>query len=195
VTLPPSATVAGVYAATDASAWCLEGAGQRAPSQSVVEPSVAIDTRTAERLNVDTAEGKSINTIRAFADRGTLVWGARTLAGNDNEWKYVPVRRFFTLVEQSIDKGTQWVVFEPNDATTWTMARASIENYLLDKWKQGALLGAKPRRPSTYAAARHDDDGAGHCTMVRLIVEIGMAPVRPAEFVILRFSHRMQAPP
>ena len=194
VTLPPSATVAGVYAATDAARGVWKAPANVA-LESVVEPSVAIDTRTAERLNVDTAEGKSINTIRAFADRGTLVWGARTLAGNDNEWKYVPIRRFFTLVEQSIDKGTQWVVFEPNDATTWAMARASIENYLLDKWKQGALLGAKAEEAFYVRCGLGTTMTAQDITDGRLIVEIGMAPVRPAEFVILRISHRMQAPP
>jgi phage tail sheath protein FI len=105
-----------------------------------------------------------------------------------------PSRRFFTLVEQSIYKGTQWVVLEPNDATTWAMARASIENYLLDKWKQGALLGATTKEAffvncglGTTMTAQDIADG-------RLVVEIGMAPVRPAEFMILRFSHRMQVP-
>ena len=194
VTVPPSAAVAGVYASTDAARGVWK-APANVPLESVVEPSVAIDSQTTERLHVDTAEGKSINTIRAFTGRGTLVWGARTLAGNDNEWKYVPVRRFFTLVEQSIYKGTQWVVFEPNDATTWAMARASIENYLLDKWKQGALLGAKAEEAffvkcglGTTMTAQDIADG-------RLVVEIGMAPIRPAEFVILRFAHRMQPPP
>ena len=146
-------------------------------------------------MNVDATAGKSVNVIRSFTGKGTLVWGARTLAGNDNEWKYVPIRRFFTLVEQSIYRGTQWVVLEPNDATTWAMARSSIENYLLDKWKQGALLGAKAEEAfyvrcglGTTMTAQDIADG-------RLVVEIGMAPVRPAEFVILRISHRMQAPP
>jgi len=193
VTLPPSAAVAGVYAATDATRGVWKAPANVALA-AVIEPAVAIDTRMAERLSVDTGEGKSINTIRAFADRGALVWGARTLAGNDNEWKYVPIRRFFTLVEQSIYKGTQWVVFEPNDAATWTRVRASIENYLLDKWKQGAVIGSKPEEAFYVRCGLGTTMTAQDITDGRLVVEIGIAPVRPAEFVILRFSHRMQVP-
>ena len=92
VTMPPSAAIAGVYAATDRTRGVWKAPANVA-LESVVEPRSRIDTRTAESLNVDPVAGKSINTIRAFVERGTLVWGARTLAGNDNEWRYVPVRR------------------------------------------------------------------------------------------------------
>ena len=120
------------------------------------------------------------------------MWGARTLAGNDNEWRYVPVRRFFNFVEESCKKSTAWVVFEPNDANTWAKVRGQIENFLNNLWRRGALAGAKPEH------AYYVNVGLG-LTMTsqdinegKLIVEIGMAAVRPAEFIILRFSHKLQ---
>ena len=193
VTMPPSGAIAGVYAATDWTRGVWK-APVNVPLSSVVEPAVGIDKRTAESLNVDVTEGKSINTIRAFPDLGTLVWGARTLAGNDNEWRYVPVRRFVTLIEQSVATSTRWVVFEPNDANTWVRVRSAVENYLIGKWKQGALMGSKPEEAfyvkcglGTTMTAQDIADG-------RLIGEIGMAVVRPAEFIVLRFSHHMQKP-
>ena len=86
-----------------------------------------IDNKMQENLNVDVVAGKSINAIRPFTGKGVLVWGARTLAGNDNEWRYVSVRRFFNMVEESVKKSTYWAVFEPNDANTWVKVRGMIE--------------------------------------------------------------------
>ena len=106
-----------------------QGVGLIAPKQNARQ----------DELNVDATTGKSINALRAFAGKGTLVWGARTLAGNDNEWRYVPVRRFFNMVEESVKKSTYWAVFEPNDANTWVKVRGMIENYLTQKWREGAL--------------------------------------------------------
>ena len=190
VTLPPSGAIAGMYAATDASrgVWKTPANVQLV---NVVEPAVALDSRTADALNVDTATGKSINTIRAFAGKGTLVWGARTLAGNDNEWRYIPVRRLFTLVEQSVKTSTRWVVFEPNDANTWTRLRSTLENYLVEKWKQGAILGTKPEEAFFVRCGLGSTMTAQDILEGRLIAEVGMAPVRPAEFIILRFAYRM----
>jgi phage tail sheath protein FI len=193
VTLPPSSAIAGVYAATDAAhgVWKAPANVQLA---SVEEPAVALSSRVADGLNVDPVAGKSINTIRAFPGKGTLVWGARTLAGNDNERRYVSVRRLLTMVEQSVARSTRWVVFAPNDATTWAMLRSTIENYLVGKWKQGALLGAKAEEAffvkcglGTTMTAQDIADG-------RLVAEIGIAPIRPAEFVIVRFTHMVQTP-
>ena len=97
-----------------------------------------------EDLNVDSTAGKSINAIREFTGKGTLVWGARTLAGNDNEWRYISVRRLFNLIEESTQKATAFAVFEPNDATTWLKVKAMIESYLYGLWEQGALAATKP---------------------------------------------------
>ena len=104
---------------------------------------VAIDQDLNDRMNVDPT-GKSINALRAFSGKGFLVWGARTLAGNDNEWRYVSVRRFFNMVEESCKNAAGPFVFEPNDANTWVKVKAMIENFLVVQWRDGALVGAKP---------------------------------------------------
>lgn len=190
-TLPPSGAVAGIYASVDRDRGVWK-APANVSINSVSDVSELIDDSTQEGLNVDANAGKSINAIRAFYGKGILVWGARTLAGNDNEWRYVPVRRFFSFVEESCKKSTSWCVFEPNDANTWARIRGQIDNFLNNQWKQGALAGAKPEQ------AYYVNCGLG-ITMTsqdilegRLIVEVGMAAVRPAEFVILRFSHKLQ---
>lgn len=191
ITLPPSGAVAGVYAATDTQrgVW-------KAPANvslaGVVAPVVRLDNGQQDALNYDAATGKSINAIRAFAGKGTLVWGARTLAGNDNEWRYVPVRRFFSVVEESVKKSTYWAVFEPNDANTWVKVRGMIESYLTQKWREGALAGATTKEAFFVRCGLGTTMNAQDILEGRLNVEIGMAVVRPAEFVILKFSHKLQ---
>ncbi len=191
VALPPGGAVAGVYAATDSTrgVW-------KAPANislnNVLEPLVRLDNAHQDELNVDAATGKSINAIRAFSGKGTLVWGARTLAGNDNEWRYVPVRRFFNMVEESVKKSTYWAVFEPNDANTWVKVRGMIENYLTQKWREGALAGATPRDAFFVRCGLGVTMNAQDILEGRMNVEIGMAAVRPAEFIILKFSHKLQ---
>lgn len=191
ITLPPSGAVAGVYAATDAArgVW-------KAPANvglaGVIQPVVKIDNSQQDGLNVDATSGKSINVIRAFTGKGSLVWGARTLAGNDNEWRYVPVRRFFNMVEESVMKSTQWAVFEPNAATTWVKVRGMIENYLIDKWREGALAGASPKDAFYVRCGIGTTMTAQDILEGRMNVEIGMAVVRPAEFIVLKFSHKLQ---
>jgi phage tail sheath protein FI len=151
-----------------------------------------IDNEEQDDLNVDVIAGKSINAIRAFAGRGILVWGARTLAGNDNEWRYISVRRFFNMVEESVKKSTSWAVFEPNDAGLWTKIKAMIENYLTLKWRDGALTGAKPDEAFFVNVGLGVTMTSQDILEGRLIVDIGMAVVRPAEFIVLRFMHKMQ---
>ncbi len=191
VVLPPSGAIAGIYAAVDSKrgVW-------KAPANVSLSftrrPAVSIDNNEQEDLNVDTVAGKSINAIRAFPRKGTLVWGARTLAGNDNEWRYISVRRFFNLVEESLKKSTAWAVFEPNNANLWTKLKASIENYLTGKWREGALAGSKPEQAFFVNVGLGKTMTAQDILEGRLIVEIGMAVVRPAEFIILRFSHKLQ---
>jgi phage tail sheath protein FI len=124
--------------------------------------------------------------------KGTLVWGARTLAGNDNEWRYIPVRRFFSVVEESIKKSTYWAVFEPNDANTWVKVRGMIENYLIQKWREGALAGATPKEAFFVKCGLGITMTSQDILEGRMNVEIGMAVVRPAEFIILKFSHKLQ---
>lgn len=189
--LPPSGAIAGVYAATDGArgVW-------KAPANvallGVLEPVVKLNTVKQDDLNVDATAGKSINAIRGFSGKGTLVWGARSLAGNDNEWRYVSVRRFFNMVEESIKKSTYWAVFEQNDANTWVKVRGMIENYLIEKWRDGALAGATPKEAFFVKCGLGTTMSAVDILEGRMNVEIGMAVVRPAEFIILKFSHKLQ---
>ena len=191
VTLPPSGAVAGVYAATDGSRGVWKAPANVA-LQGVLEPVVKLDNARQDDLNVDATAGKSINAIRAFSGKGTLVWGARTLAGNDNEWRYVSVRRFFIMVEESVKKSTAWAVFESNDANTWVKVRGMIENYLIDKWREGALAGATPKEAFFVKCGLGTTMNATDILEGRMNVEIGMAVVRPAEFIVLKFSHKLQ---
>lgn len=191
VTMPPGGAVAGVYAATDAARGVWKAPANVALND-VIEPVIKVDTVHQDDLNVDATTGKSINVIRAFTGKGSLVWGARTLAGNDNEWRYVPVRRFFNMVEESVMKSTQWAVFEPNTATTWVKVRGMIENYLIDKWREGALAGAAPKDAFYVRCGIGTTMTSQDILEGRMNVEIGMAVVRPAEFIVLKFSHKLQ---
>ena len=158
----------------------------------VTNLSVKITNEGQESLNVDTTAGKSINAIRAFTGKGILVWGVRTLAGNDNEWRYVPVRRFFNMVEESVKKATSQFVFEPNDANTWVKVRAMIENFLILQWRAGALAGAKPEQAFYVRVGLGQTMTAEDILNGYMHIEIGMAVVRPAEFIVLKFSHKLQ---
>jgi uncharacterized protein len=191
ITLPPSSAIAGVYARVDndRGVW-------KAPANVslnyVIKPTVKITNTQQDGLNIDTVAGKSINAIRSFTGKGNLVWGARTLAGNDNEWRYVPVRRFFNMAEESIKKATEQFVFEPNDANTWIRVRAMIENFLILQWRAGALTGAKPEQAFYVRVGLGQTMSAEDILNGYMIIEIGMAVVRPAEFIVLQFSHKMQ---
>ncbi|WP_445633100.1 Phage tail protein [Nostoc sp. DSM 114161] len=191
VVLPPSAAVAGVYARVDRDkgVW-------KAPANvslaSVLAPTVKISNEEQENLNIDPTAGKSINAIRSFTGKGTLIWGARTLAGNDNEWRYIPVRRLFNLIEESIQKATAFVVFESNNAITWLKVKSLIESYLEGLWRQGALAGTTPEQAYFVNIGLGKSMTAQDILEGRMIVEIGLAAVRPAEFIILKFSHKLQ---
>jgi len=190
-TCPPSGVIAGIYSLVDnqRGVW-------KAPANvslnSVIAPTATFSGSETDALNVDSTAGKSINAIRAFSGKGTLVWGARTLAGNDNEWRYISVRRFFNMVEESIKKSTYWAVFEPNDANTWVKVRGMIENYLTQKWREGALAGATTKDAFFVRCGLGVTMSAQDILEGRMNVEIGIAVVRPAEFIILKFSHKLQ---
>ena len=158
---------------------------------NVIAPEVTFTKTELDALNVDTVAGKSVNAIRSFTGKGTLIYGARTLAGNDNEWRYISVRRFFNMVEESCKKASEGFVFEPNDANTWVKVQGMIENFLITLWRQGALQGAKPEHAFYVAVGLGKTMTAVDILEGKMIVEIGMAVVRPAEFIILRFSHKM----
>nr|WP_136251113.1 phage tail sheath C-terminal domain-containing protein [Ningiella ruwaisensis] len=191
VTLPPSAAIAGVYARVDASRGVFKSPANVSLAM-VDKPAITITNSINDGLNVDAGTGKSVNAIRAFAGKGTLVWGARTLAGNDNEWRYVSVRRFFNFVEESVKKATAGFVFEPNDANTWTRAKSMVANFLTLQWRAGALAGAKPEDAFFVRVGLNQTMSADDILNGYMIIEIGMAVVRPAEFIVLKFSHKMQ---
>lgn len=189
--LPSSGAVLGIYASVDETrgVW-------KAPANvnvdGAIKPTIKITDNDQEILNVDPTAGKSINAIRSFTGRGpALVWGARTLAGNDNEWRYISVRRFFNMAEESIKKATVQFVFEPNDINTWTQVKSMIENFLTQQWRAGALMGATPEEAFFVKVGLNETMTEFDILEGRMIVEIGMAVVRPAEFIILKFSHKM----
>ncbi|MEO0734612.1 MAG: phage tail sheath C-terminal domain-containing protein, partial [Bacteroidota bacterium] len=190
--LPAASAVVGAYARVD-NARGVWKAPANVSIDLAIRPVEKVDNLLQNELNDDPVGGKSINAIRGFAGRGAaIIWGSRTLAGNDNEWRYVPVRRFFNMAEESIKKATEQFVFEPNDANTWVRVRGMIENFLTLQWRAGALAGATPEEAFFVRVGLGTTMTALDILEGRMIVEIGMAVVRPAEFIILRFSHKMQ---
>lgn len=189
--IPPSGAIAGVYCANDAriGVW-------KAPANvslvSVFDVSKRISDIQQQNINVDSANGKSVNAIRVFQGKGVLVWGARTLDGFSSEWRYVSVRRLFNYVEESVQDATSWAVFQPNDSNTWINVRCQIENFLSNLWRNGALAGATPEEAFFVNVGLNVTMTPQDILEGKMIVEIGMAPVRPAEFIVLQFSHKVQ---
>lgn len=178
--LPPSGFVTGIYARSD-----IERGVHKAPANEVVRGLTRFEINI-NKARQDVLNPEAINALRFFEGRGNRVWGARTMT-SDPEWKYVNVRRLFIFIEHSIDKGTQYAVFEPNGPTLWASIRRSVEDFLLVLWRDGALLGDKPEqaffvRCDRTTMTQNDLDNG------RLICLIGVAPVRPAEFVIFRIG-------
>ncbi len=188
--MPPSVAIVGLYAQVDNTRGVWKAPANVSLSH-VVAPAFSINNQMNDNLNVDVYSGKSINAIREFPGKGTLVWGARTLAGNDNEWRYISVRRFFNMVEELVKKGTQHFVFEPNDASTWAKIKALIENFLTQQWRSGALAGSKPEHAFFVKVGLGETMTATDILNQNMNVEIGMAVVRPAEFIVLKFTHKM----
>jgi len=180
LSLPPSGFVAGIYARSD-----IERGVHKAPANEVVRGLTRFEVNINKpRQEVINPEG--INALRFFEGRGYRVWGARTIS-SDPEWKYVNVRRLFIYIEHSIDNSTQWAVFEPNNRRLWGNIRRTVEDFLLVLWRDGALMGAKPEdaffvRCDRTTMTQNDLDNG------RMICLIGVAPVKPAEFVIFRIG-------
>jgi uncharacterized protein len=188
--IPPSGAVAGIYSAVDRSrgVWT---APANVSLADLIGPVVKVNDAGQSRLNVHST-GKSVNAIRAFAGKGTLIWGGRTLDGNSNEWRYINVRRFFNMAEKSIKKATEPFTFEPNVANTWVRVKSMIESFLTVQWRQGALRGATTAQAFSVKIGLGETMTAQDILEGNMIVEVGMAVVRPAEFIVLKFSHKMQ---
>jgi phage tail sheath protein FI len=176
--LPPSGFVTGVYARSD-----IERGVHKAPANEVVRGLTKFEINI-NRARQDVLNPEGVNCLRFFEGRGSRVWGARTMS-SDPEWKYVNVRRLFIYIEHSIDKATQWAVFEPNNDRLWGNIRSMVEDFLLVLWRDGALIGDKPEqayfvRCDRTTMTQNDLDNG------RMICLVGVAPSRPAEFVIFR---------
>lgn len=176
--LPPSGFVTGIYARTD-----IERGVHHAPANEIVRGLTRLESNVNKRRQ-DVLNPEGINALRFFEGRGNRVWGARTMS-SDPEWKYVNVRRIFIYLEHSVDKGTQWAMFLPNAERLWANLRETTESFLYQMWKDGALMGAKPEEAFFVRCDRttmtQNDIDNGRC-----IVLVGVAPVKPAEFIIFR---------
>jgi uncharacterized protein len=180
LTVPPSGHVAGIWARNDS-----ERGVWKAPANEVVRGALNVATpiTMAEQGPLNQV---GINCIRTFGTSGIRLWGARTLSSNPS-WRYVNVRRLFNFIEQSIERGTQWVVFEPNDFDLWQRVKRTLYSFLIGLWRQGALVGATPAQ-AFYIKCDEETNPPESVDEGKLVVEVGIAPVKPAEFVIFRVS-------
>lgn len=188
--LPPSATMAGIYSMVDNTVGVFQSPANIGVG-SVIKPAVNISNDQQEDLNIPIG-GKAVNAIRSFPGKGVLVWGARTLDGNSNDWRYISVRRTVIFIEQSIKFAAEPYVFEPNTAATWSNMKAMIVNFLTNVWQMGGLAGA------TAEDAFSVDVGLGSTmTPVDILdgymrVSVKIAVTRPAEFIVITFEQKMQ---
>jgi phage tail sheath protein FI len=178
--MPPSGFVAGIYARND-----IDRAVYKAPANEVVSGAIGFE-QTLNKAQQDVLNPEGINCFRFFEGRGYRLWGART-ASSDPEWKYVNLRRYFIYLEHSIDKGTQWAVFEPNGELLWANIRRTVEDFLFNEWQMGALLGDKPEK-AFFVKCDRTTMNQNDLDNGRLVCQVGVAALRPAEFVIFRIG-------
>ncbi|NER79387.1 MAG: phage tail sheath family protein, partial [Leptolyngbya sp. SIO1D8] len=182
ITIPPSGHIMGVWARTDETRGVHKAPANEVP-RGVTGLAYDCNFREQEQLNPI-----GINCLRPFPNRGIRIWGARTLVEPDiTEWRYINVRRLMSYIEKSIENGTQWVVFEPNDEDLWQRVKRVVSNFLTELWRQGALMGSSPEQ-AFYVKCDGDLNTPDTMILGRLYIEVGVAPVRPAEFVIFRVS-------
>ena len=183
---PPSGCVAGVYARTDSTRGVWKApAGVEARLQGVFGLAVALSDAENGRLNP-----KAVNCLRTMPVYGSIVWGARTLAGDDaagSEWKYVPVRRLASFIEESLYRGTQWVVFEPNNEPLWDQIRLNVGAFMNALFRQGAFQGQTPRE-AWFVKCDRDTTTQNDVDLGRVNIVVGFAPLKPAEFVVVRIQ-------
>jgi uncharacterized protein len=178
--VPPSGHIAGIWARNDDTrgVW-------KAPANEVIRGAISLELQITKSEH-DQLNPVGIDCIRAFPGRGIRVWGARTLS-SDPAWRYVNVRRLFNYIEESVIGGTQWVVFEPNDMALWQRVRRTLNAFLVRTWRDGALFGATPQE-AFYVKCDSETNPSEVIDAGQLVVEIGIAPVKPAEFVIFRIA-------
>ncbi|MFD3543340.1 phage tail sheath family protein [Streptomyces sp. NPDC058662] len=179
-TVPPSGHIAGVWARSDA-----ERGVHKAPANEVIRGAVDLELRLSKGEQ-DLLNPIGVNCVRAFPGRGIRIWGARTLS-SDPAWRYLNVRRLFNYLEESILLGTQWVVFEPNDDRLWSSIRRNVTAFLTEEWRRGALFG-RTAAEAFYVKCDRDNNPQESIDQGRVVCEIGVSPVKPAEFVVFRLA-------
>ncbi|WP_299625671.1 phage tail sheath C-terminal domain-containing protein [uncultured Tenacibaculum sp.] len=188
--MTPSAAMAGIYTTVDNNegVWI---APANVGVQGVVSPAIKIDLKAQEDLNMP-LDGKSVCAIRSFPGKGVLVWGARTLDGNSNDWRYINVRRTLIYIEQSVKEAASAYVFAPNDAKTWVSVKSMISNFLLGLWNQGGLVGTKPADAFSVTVGLGSTMTPDDILNGRMIVAVKVAVSHPAEFIEITFQQEMQ---
>ena len=181
VTTPPSGHIAGIYGRTDA----MRGV-HKAPANEVIRGAVGLSHRIT-RQEQEELNPKGVNCIRYFPNEGIRVYGARTVAPSSSEWRYLQVRRFFIMAEASIMRSTAWVVFEPNDRPLWKAIRRDVSAFLTLLWRQGAIMGRTPEE-AFFVQCDEETNTQEEIDAGRVVIVVGMAPVKPAEFVIFRIG-------
>jgi phage tail sheath protein FI len=178
--IPPSGHMAGIWGRSDSTRGV-----HKAPANEVIRGALAPEL-VITRAEQDLLNPNGINCLRTFPGRGIRVWGARTLS-SDPAWRYINVRRLFNYIEGSILQGTQWVVFEPNDRDLWARVKRTLEAFLVRVWRDGALFGSTPGE-AFYVKCDDETNPAEIIDAGQLVVEVGVAPVKPAEFVVFRLA-------
>jgi phage tail sheath protein FI len=178
--VPPSGHIAGIWARNDDTRGV-----HKAPANEVIRGAISLELNITKSEH-DQLNPSGINCIRSFPGRGIRVWGARTLS-SDPAWRYLNVRRLFNFVEESIFEGTQWVVFEPNDIRLWGRVKRTINAFLMRVWRDGALFGATPDE-AFFVKCDAENNPPEVRDAGQLVVDIGIAPVKPAEFVVFRIA-------
>lgn len=181
--VPPSGFIAGVFARTDR-----ERGVHKAPGNERVNGIVGL-TQAYTTGRQDLLNPVAVNLVRIFPGRGTRLWGARN-ATDDTTWRYINVRRLFNMMEVSIERGTQWVVFEPNTTSTWLRVKASVENFLDQQWRAGALAGTSAAEAYRVRVGLGQTMTETDIDLGLIVIEVAVAPAKPAEFVVFRFSHK-----
>jgi phage tail sheath protein FI len=188
--LPASSAMAGVYTMVDSSINVAKAPANLSLG-SVISPSVQITSENQEELNLP-LNGKAINAIRTFQGKGVLVWGARTLDGNSQDWRYISVRRTMTFLEQSIKAAAEGFVFEPNNTTTWSTLKATVTNFLANQWQSGILAGQSPDDAFSVEIGLGTTMTPNDILDGLMKMTIKVAIVRPAEFIVITFEQQQQ---
>lgn len=190
VEIPPSPAVVGAFLTNDKVRGIWKAPANIELNQ-IQKPIISLSKEDQEFLNFDPIDGKSINAVRNFPDKGTLIWGSRTLAGNDVEEKYISVRRFANLLKNDLENSLKQFLLRENSPEIWVIIRNMTENYLMHFWKLGAFQGEKPEKAFYVKCGLHQTMTEKDLIEGNLIIEIGVAMIRPAEFIVLKIQAKM----